>query len=87
MSTCKHIFLFISFQVLVEFDDRDWTRREWIKINEIFHVFLVENTLHWALRTRQKLLPDCDKLPSLTSGSQEKFYWPALVSLKSYLFW
>ena len=64
----------------MEFDDRDWTRREWIKINEIFHVFLVENTLLWAPRTRQKLLPDCDKLPSLTSGSQEIFYWPALVS-------
>ena len=56
----------------MEFDDRDWTRREWIKINEIFHVFLVENTVLWAPRTRQKLLPDCDKLPSLTSsGSPE----------------
>ena len=24
------------------------------------------------------MLPDCDKLPSPTSGSEEKFYWPAL---------
>ena len=24
------------------------------------------------------MLPDCDKLPSPTSGSEENFYWPAL---------
>ena len=40
--------------------------------------FLVESTLHWCPRTRQKLLPDCDKLPSPTSGSEEKSYWPML---------
>ncbi len=53
----------------MEFDDRDWSRREWIKINEIFHVFLVENTLHWTQRTRQQLLPGCDKLPSPSTAS------------------
>ena len=24
------------------------------------------------------MLSDCDKLPSPTSGSEEKFYWPTL---------
>ena len=27
---------------------------------------------------RQCMLPNCDKLPSPTSGSEEKLYWPAL---------
>ena len=34
------------------------------------------NALHWC--PRQKLLPDFGKLPSPTSGSENKFYWPAL---------
>ncbi|XP_067656839.1 probable JmjC domain-containing histone demethylation protein 2C isoform X2 [Haliotis asinina] len=36
--------------VLVEFDDRDWQKREWIKVHEVFQVFLVEHTLVWAER-------------------------------------
>ncbi len=68
---------FVYFQVLVEFDDRSWDRREWIKIHDIFQIFLVENTINWALRTG---LPpsEADRHPS---SAQDKHYWPALVSL------
>ncbi|XP_074643644.1 uncharacterized protein LOC141900577 isoform X2 [Tubulanus polymorphus] len=41
--------------VLVEFDDRDWSRREWIKLNEnIFQIFVVENSLVWV-QSKQKI--------------------------------
>ena len=54
----------------MEFDDVKWTRREWIRIFDIFQVFLVENTLLWAPK------PEPDK----TSATASKVNWPGLVS-------
>ncbi|XP_078589368.1 putative JmjC domain-containing histone demethylation protein 2C isoform X1 [Branchiostoma floridae x Branchiostoma japonicum] len=40
-----------DFSVYVEFDDRDWEQREWLKVYEGgFQVFLVEKTLVWGQR-------------------------------------
>ena len=66
----KSMFYDIYFQVLIEFDDIDWTRREWIRVHDIFQLFLVEHTLVWAER------PDPDK-------PKQSISWPGLVS--SYL--
>jgi len=57
-------------QVLVEYDDLEWTKREWIRISEVFQVFLVENTLLWAPRD-----------DPVENRSTEKILWPALVSI------
>ncbi|KAI8480842.1 Lysine-specific demethylase 3B [Branchiostoma belcheri] len=41
----------ICSAVYVEFDDRDWEQREWLKVYEGgFQVFLVEKTLVWGQR-------------------------------------
>ncbi len=63
-------FLFLSLQLLVEFDDTDWKRREWIRIHEIFQIFLVEHQLLWAPRAD----PDKEK------QSKQRILWPSLVS-------
>ncbi|XP_064602584.1 probable JmjC domain-containing histone demethylation protein 2C isoform X2 [Liolophura sinensis] len=39
-----------DFSALVEFDDKEWKKREWVRVQETFQVFLVENTLLWAER-------------------------------------
>ena len=58
-------------QVLVEYDDVEWHRREWISIykDRMFHAFLVEHSLFWAERED----------PLSTSGTCTAL-WPALVS-------
>ncbi|CAH1990409.1 unnamed protein product [Acanthoscelides obtectus] len=45
----KHYF---SLQVLVEYDDVEWQRREWISVYKdgLFHLFMIEQTLVWAHR-------------------------------------
>lgn len=60
--------LFI-LQVLVEYDDFDWKKREWIKVYEdnAFHIFLIESTLVWATREDPH-------------SPGRKVQWPALVS-------
>ncbi|KAH7977443.1 hypothetical protein HPB49_001623 [Dermacentor silvarum] len=41
----------LSLAVLVEFDNADWKRREWIRVYEDpFAAFLVEETLTWHVR-------------------------------------
>lgn len=66
--TCGLFFL----QVLVEYDDVEWHRREWISIYKegLFHLFLVEQGLSWAER-KDPFAP-----------SQSKVLWPALVSMQ-----
>ena len=56
----------------------EWTRREWIKVFEIFQVFLVENTLVWAPRPI-KSCPD-KFLRKDTCKDSSTVLWPALVS-------
>ena len=63
------IILFLLLQVLVEFDDCEWKRREWIRIYDIFQVFIVEYTLVWAPRSN----PEDEK-------SRHRVLWPGLVS-------
>ncbi|KAK8768346.1 hypothetical protein V5799_015187 [Amblyomma americanum] len=47
--------------VLVEFDNADWKRREWIRVYEDpFAAFLVEETLTWHVRN-----PDETPSPAL----------------------
>lgn len=57
-------------QVLVEYDDMEWHRREWISIykDNIFQVFMVENSLVW-----------CDRKDPL-ANHKSTVLWPALVS-------
>lgn len=57
-------------QVLVEYDDVEWHRREWISVYKegLFHLFMVEQGLYWAERT--------DPFTS----SHSTVLWPALVS-------
>ncbi|CAH1259426.1 JMJD1C [Branchiostoma lanceolatum] len=51
--------------VYVEFDDRDWEQREWLKVYEGgFQVFLVERTLVWGQRR---------------GASKSATLWPALT--------
>ncbi|ESO96839.1 hypothetical protein LOTGIDRAFT_159583 [Lottia gigantea] len=52
-------------QVLVEFDDCDWHKREWVKVHEVFQIFWVEHTLVWAYRA------DPNK-------NQSEVLWPGL---------
>ncbi|KAG8310035.1 hypothetical protein J6590_072007 [Homalodisca vitripennis] len=55
-------------QVLVEYDDMEWHRREWLSIyrDNIFQVFMVESSLVW-----------CDRKDPL-AGFKSTVYWPAL---------
>ncbi|XP_053407749.1 daf-12-interacting protein 1-like isoform X2 [Mercenaria mercenaria] len=55
----------LDLSVLIEFDDIDWTRREWVRVHDIFQLFLVEHTLVWAER------PDPDK-------PRQSLSWPGL---------
>ena len=64
---CINLLFPLFFQVLIEFDDIEWTRREWVRIHDIFQLFLVEHTLVWAER------PDPDK-------PKQSISWPGLVS-------
>ncbi|XP_069993330.1 probable JmjC domain-containing histone demethylation protein 2C [Penaeus vannamei] len=42
-----------DLQVLVEYDDVEWQRREWVHVyrGQLFQIFLLEKTLAWATRT------------------------------------
>ncbi|XP_065339068.1 probable JmjC domain-containing histone demethylation protein 2C isoform X3 [Cloeon dipterum] len=48
-----------TMPVLVEFDDVEWQRREWLSPHKghIFHVFLIESCLVWAARGDSSLHP------------------------------
>ncbi|KAF7267830.1 hypothetical protein GWI33_018957 [Rhynchophorus ferrugineus] len=54
-------------KVLVEYDDVEWQRREWINIyrDNLFHLFLVEQALVWADR-RDPFNPGTAVWPALT---------------------
>ncbi|XP_076257984.1 lysine demethylase 3 isoform X2 [Rhynchophorus ferrugineus] len=56
-----------DLQVLVEYDDVEWQRREWINIyrDNLFHLFLVEQALVWADR-RDPFNPGTAVWPALT---------------------
>ena len=55
-------------QVLVEYDNEDWTAREWLRIHDgSFKIFLVEKTMVWSQR------PD-------PSNPRRPLLWPALVT-------
>jgi len=55
-------------QVLVEYDNEDWTTREWLRIHDgSFKIFLVEKTMVWSQR------PD-------PSNPRRPLLWPALVT-------
>ncbi|XP_060527245.1 probable JmjC domain-containing histone demethylation protein 2C isoform X2 [Cylas formicarius] len=58
-----------DLQVLVEYDDAEWQRREWMSVyrENLFHVFLVEQALVWADR-RDPVKP-----------SNGTVLWPALT--------
>lgn len=68
-----YMFFFV-FQVLVEYDDVEWHRREWISVYRegLFHLFMVEQGLHWAERTD----------PFCPSPLRSTVLWPALVSFR-----
>lgn len=54
-------------QVLVEYDNEDWTTREWLRVHDgSFKIFLVEKTMVWSQR------PD-------PSNPRRPLLWPALV--------
>lgn len=63
----------LLFQVLVEYDDLNWQRREWIQVYKegLFHMFLVEQGLFWA-----------ERIDPYTSA-KAKILWPALVSIQN----
>lgn len=67
-----NMWYYFYLQVLVEYDDVEWHRREWISIYKegLFHLFLVEQGLSWAER-KDPFAP-----------TQSKVLWPALVSKK-----
>ncbi|XP_054265577.1 lysine-specific demethylase 3A-like isoform X2 [Macrosteles quadrilineatus] len=58
-----------DLQVLVEYDDTEWQRREWISVykDNIFQVFMVESSLVW-----------CDRKDPYTS-LKSSVLWPALT--------
>ncbi|KAF4531462.1 hypothetical protein B566_EDAN004233 [Ephemera danica] len=45
--------------VLVEYDDVEWQRREWLSLHKgrVFHAFLVEHSLVWAPRASSSSAP------------------------------
>ncbi|VDI29098.1 Hypothetical predicted protein [Mytilus galloprovincialis] len=51
--------------ILVEFDNQDWKRREWVRVHDIFQIFLVEHTVIWAEREDPE-------------EPKETVFWPAL---------
>lgn len=54
-------------KVLVEYDDEEWTTREWLKIHDgSWRLFLVEKSMVWSQR------PD-------PSNPKRPLLWPALV--------
>ncbi|EEB18352.1 hypothetical protein Phum_PHUM511950 [Pediculus humanus corporis] len=55
-------------KVLVEYDDVEWHRREWISIykDSVFHLFMVEDDLVWS-----------DRVDPYSSSDSTAF-WPAL---------
>ncbi|KAK7496342.1 hypothetical protein BaRGS_00012507 [Batillaria attramentaria] len=55
----------VEFTVLVEFEDVEWKRREWIRVHETFQVFLVEHTLVWTSRPPSDKDPPSKPLPGL----------------------
>ncbi|KAJ9598028.1 hypothetical protein L9F63_026867, partial [Diploptera punctata] len=61
-----------DLQVLVEYDDVEWHRREWICIYKkgLFNMFMVEHSLVWADRVD----------PLSKNSSSSTVLWPALVS-------
>ena len=46
---------FPSFsKVLVEYDDVDWRKREWIHVyDQQFQVFLIEQSIIWTVRKKE----------------------------------
>lgn len=64
--------IFIVLQILVEFDNQDWKRREWVRVHDIFQIFLVEHTVIWAEREDPE-------------EPKETVFWPALVSVMIYM--
>lgn len=60
--------------MLVEYDDLDWRRREWINVykEDLFHIFMVEQALMWAQR----------KDPF--TKTHDTVLWPGLVSIQKF---
>lgn len=58
---------YFILQILVEFDNQDWQKREWVRVHDLFQIFLVEHTVIWAERDHPE-------------NSKESLFWPALVS-------
>ena len=71
MSRSSIINMIFLLQILVEYDDVEWHRREWICIykDKLFHLFLVEQGLVWVER-RDPFAP----------SNTTAVLWPALVS-------
>lgn len=63
---------FFFSKVLVEFDDAEWKKREWIRVYEegAFRIFLVENTLVWTLRKQEPPSAALGGHPSTSSSGQ-----------------
>ncbi|KAK3095194.1 hypothetical protein FSP39_011276 [Pinctada imbricata] len=59
----------VDLSVLIEFDDRDWQKREWVRIHNIFQVFLVEHTLVWSERSDPENLKQTIDWPALNFRS------------------
>lgn len=69
----QHHFVCICQKVLVEYDNEDWTTREWLKIHDgSWKLFLVEQTMVWSQR------PD-------PANPRRPLLWPALVRVQSHL--
>lgn len=67
-------FSLLFLQVYVEFDDLEWDKREWVKVNEDFQIFLLEHQLVWAKRKEGA---------QLQGTKAKQIQWPALVSHSS----
>jgi jumonji domain-containing protein 1C len=68
-----YTLLFIFSQILVEFDDVDWKKREWIRVYEqnAFQLFLLEYTLVWFNNKETSI--------------GKNILWPSLVCLLSFI--
>lgn len=66
--------MFLLLQVLVEFDGKSWRQREWIKIAEVFQLFLIEKTIVWAPKPGTPVSGDYN------DDDEDQMSWPALVS-------
>ncbi|CAH1398317.1 unnamed protein product [Nezara viridula] len=62
------IYRTINDMLLVEYDDREWVRREWVQPHKggAFQVFLVERTLIWCSRAESPRSPSSSLGPALT---------------------